>query len=81
MIPLATPTLLWPCVLAWIKDGSACGICCKPWEPEGMLIIGSYGHMVNPNFLLPHMMQTRCRPSCKAFPQAIWRTMGNDSEF
>ena len=30
VILLATSTLLWPCVLIWITDGSFSGICTKP---------------------------------------------------
>lgn len=62
----ASPALLWPCVPNWIKDGSMCAICSNPWGPEGAWIIGSCGHMVHPNCLLPHMLQTRRCPSCKA---------------
>jgi len=66
VVPPAKPALLWPCVPDWIKDGSTCAICSNPWGPEGAWIIGSCGHMVHPNCLLPHMMQTRRCPSCKA---------------
>ena len=34
VIPPATLALLWPYVLAWIKDGSFCGICGKHWDPK-----------------------------------------------
>jgi hypothetical protein len=29
-----TLALLWPCVFAWIKDGSFCGMYSKPWDPN-----------------------------------------------
>src|SRR5665213_3516984 len=66
VVPPAKPALLWSCVPDWIKDGSTCAICSNPWGPEGAWIIGSCGHMVHPNCLLLHMMQTRRCPSCKA---------------
>lgn len=43
MIPQATPTLFWPCVPTWIKDGSAYGICIEPWKPEVAWIIDFCG--------------------------------------
>ena len=43
-----------------------CAICSNPWGPEGAWIIGSCGHMVHPNCLLPHMLRTRRCPTCKA---------------
>ena len=56
VIPPAIPTLLWPCIPTWIKDGSNCAIHETSWGLKSAWIIGSCGHMVHPSCLLPHML-------------------------
>ena len=63
--PPTTLALSWPCFPVWIKAGGFCGLRTKPWGLEGVWIIGSCGHMVHPNCLLSHMMQTCCYHLCK----------------
>lgn len=52
--PPTTLALFWPCVHVWIYDESVCGMCCRPWGPKGLWIIGSYDHIIHPNCLLSH---------------------------
>lgn len=58
--PLVVPTLLWPRVPDLIKDNSICPICLIHWGLERGWTIGSCGHVVHPNYLVPIMMNTCC---------------------